>query len=231
MTKRITRKQLKRNELAETMERTVDYVSHHRRGVTEAIVAGAAAVVLVAGFLGFRSYREAQAGKDLSAGLAALETPIAGQPGAVGVQKTFPNEAARDKEADSFLTKAASRSGTAAGRAAAVVLAARKPAASAGETFAKAAREAKAEVAASAEIDAARLLASQGKKAEAIERLKRAIESPASAAPKDALLFALGEIYEDSGAAADARATFQRIVSDYPNSPYRSDARQKIPGS
>ena len=41
MTKKITRKQLKRNELVETMGRTVDYVSHHRRGVTEAMVAGA----------------------------------------------------------------------------------------------------------------------------------------------------------------------------------------------
>ena len=33
-----TRRDLKRNELAETMGRTVDYVSHHRKGVTEAIV-------------------------------------------------------------------------------------------------------------------------------------------------------------------------------------------------
>ena len=61
--------------------------------------------------------------------------------------------------------------------------------------------------------------------------MKRAIESPASPAPKDALLFALGEIYEDAGSASDAKATFQRLVSDYPNSPYRNDARQKIPGS
>jgi outer membrane protein assembly factor BamD (BamD/ComL family) len=61
--------------------------------------------------------------------------------------------------------------------------------------------------------------------------LKRAIESPSSAAPKDSLLFALGEIYEDSGSATDARATFQRLVTDYPNSPYRNDARLKIPGS
>jgi outer membrane protein assembly factor BamD (BamD/ComL family) len=61
--------------------------------------------------------------------------------------------------------------------------------------------------------------------------LKRAIESPSSPAPKDALLFALGEIYEDSGSASDARLTFQRLITDYPNSPYRTDARQKIPGS
>jgi outer membrane protein assembly factor BamD (BamD/ComL family) len=61
--------------------------------------------------------------------------------------------------------------------------------------------------------------------------LKRAIESPASAAPKDALYFALGEIYEESGSASDARTAFQRLVTDYPNSPYRNDARLKLPGS
>jgi tetratricopeptide (TPR) repeat protein len=231
MAKRITRKQLKRNELVETMGRTVDYVSHHRRGVTEAMVAGAVAVALVAGFFLLRTYREAQAGRELSAGLAALGTPLAGQPAAAGAPKTFPNEAAREKEAQTHLRKAADHPSTAAGQAAALVLAVRTQTSGSEEMFAKTAREGKAEVATSAELDAARLLAAQGKKTEAIERLKRAIDSSASPAPKDALLFALGEIYEDAGSASDARATFQRLVTDYPNSPYRNDARQKIPGS
>jgi len=231
MAKKITRKQLKRNELAETMGRTVDYVSHHRRGVTEGIVAAAVLAALVAGFFLFRAYRENQAGRELSAGLAALDTPLAGQPAAVGAAKTFPNADDRDKEAVTHLARAADHPGTAAGRAANLILAARGKTSNAADVFARVAREGKAEVAASAELDAARLLASQGKKNEAIDRLKRAIESPSSPAPKDSLLFALGEIYEESGSASDARATFQRLITDYPNSPYRNDARQKIPGS
>jgi tetratricopeptide (TPR) repeat protein len=230
MARKITRKQLKRNDLVETMGRTVDYVSHHRRGVTEGMIAAAVVAVLIGGFLLLRSYRENQAGKELSAALAALDTPIAGQPAALGAAKTFATAEARDKEADGRLRKAAGYPGTSAGRAAGLILAARDKAPNA-ETFARTARVAKAEVAASAELDAARLLAAQGKKTEAIDRLKRAIESPASAAPKDALLFALGQVYEDSGSASDARATFQRLITDYPNSPYRNDARQKIPGS
>jgi tetratricopeptide (TPR) repeat protein len=213
------------------MGRTVDYVSHHRRGVTEGIVAAAVLVALVAGFFALRAYRANQAGRELSAGLGALDTPIAGTPAAAGVLKPFPNAAARDKEADDHLKKAADHPGTAAGQAAALILASRGKTPNPGESFARAARDGKAEVAAAAELDAARLLASQGKKSVAIDRLKRAIESPSSAAPKDALLFALGQIYEDSGSASDARATFQRLVTDYPNSPYRNDARQKIPGS
>jgi TolA-binding protein len=231
MAKKITRKQLKRNELAETMGRTVDYVSHHRRGVTEGIVAAAILAALVAGFFLLRAYRENQAGRELSAGLAALDTPLAGQPAAVSAPKTFPNAADRDKEADTRLSRAADHPGTAAGSAASLILAARGKTQNAGEVFARVSRDGKAEVAASAEIDAARLLASQGKKNEAIDRLKRAIQSPSSPAPRDALYFALGEIYEESGSASDARTIFQKLITDYPNSPYRNDARQKIPGS
>src|SRR6266550_8925508 len=103
MAKKITRKQLKRNELAETMGRTVEYVSHHRRGVTEGIVAAAVLVALVAGFFLLRAYRQNQAGQELSAGLAALDVPLAGQPSAAGAPKTFPDGAARDKEAEDHL--------------------------------------------------------------------------------------------------------------------------------
>jgi tetratricopeptide (TPR) repeat protein len=231
MAKKITRKQLKRNDLAETMGATVNYVSHHRRGVTEGLVAAGVLAALVAGFFLFRAYRENQAGRELSAGLAALDVPLAGQPAATAAPKTFPDAAARDKEAEDHLKRAAGHPGTAAGQAANLILASRGKTPNPADAFSRAARDGKAEVAAAAELDAARLLASQGKKSEAIDRLKRAIESPSSPAPKDALLFALGEIYEESGSASDARATFQRLVTDYPNSPYRNDARQKIPGS
>ena len=229
MAQKIQRKDLKRNELAETMGRTVDYVSHHKRGVTEAILIGSGIVVLAGAFVAFRAYRENQAGHELSAGLTALEAPLASEEAAKTAPRSFATAAERDKEGEAHLKKAAESKGTAAGRAAAVILAARDPkAADAADSLARAARSGKAEVAAAAELDEARLLASQGKTAEAIDRLKRAIESPSSSAPKDAMMFTLGEIYEKSGAAADARATYQRLVSDYPNSPYRGDARQKL---
>jgi len=226
---RIKRKELKRNELAETFGRTVDYVSHHRRGATEAIAAAVAVLALAAGFFLFRSWREHQAGKELSAALEILEAPLASDLTAASAPRTFPTADARESEAAKLLRQAAKKGGTDAGRAAQVILAARmeKPAAAA-ETLAKAARRARAEVAAVAEIDVARLLAAQGKTTEAIDRLKRAIESPDSSIPKDALLFTLAETYEKAGASGDARATYQRLVNDYPNSAYRSDAQGKI---
>ncbi len=87
------------------------------------------------------------------------------------------------------------------------------------QAFENAARRGRSESAAAAEIDAAKMLAADGKAAEAIDRLKRAIESSSTAAPKDALLFTLAQIYESTGAAADARVTYQRLITDFPNSP------------
>ncbi|MGH9368964.1 MAG: tetratricopeptide repeat protein [Thermoanaerobaculia bacterium] len=230
MKEKITRKDLKRNDLAETVGRTVEYVTSHRKGVAEGIAVAAGLALLVAGFYLVKAYRENRAGKALSAGLSALQAPLSTDPGASSAPRSYSTVAARDKAADDFFRKAAGYGGTAPGRAAAVILAARveKPA-TAAETFTRAAREGRSEVAAAAEIAAARLLASQGKATEAIERLKRAIESPAATVPKDALLYTLAQVYESSGASSDARATYQRIVNDYPNSPYRADARQKLP--
>jgi tetratricopeptide (TPR) repeat protein len=228
---RIKRKELKRNDLAETFGRTVDYVAHHRRGATEAIGAAVAVVLLAGGFFLFRGWREHQAGKELSAALEMLESPLASDAAAASAPRTFPNAEARESEAAKHLREAAKKGSTDAGRAATVILAARtEKSATAAETLTKVAREARFEVAAVAEINAARLLAAEGKTTEAIDRLKRAIESPESSIPKDALLFALGETYEKAGSAADARATWQRLVNDYPNSPYRSEAQQKISG-
>ena len=226
---RITRKELKRNELADTFGKTVDYVSHHRKGAVEAVAATVAVLLIAAGFFFFRGWRERQAGRELSAALEILETPIAGDPAAALAPKTYPTAAEREREALKHLREASEKGGTSAGRAALVSLAARgeKPT-QATEALSKAARDEQPEVAVAAEIDAARLLAAQGKTTEAIDRLKRAIESPKSAAPKDALLFALAETYEKAGSSADAKATYQRLVTDYPNSPYRTDARQKI---
>jgi hypothetical protein len=55
MSQKIRRQDLKRNELAETVGKTMDYVTGHRRGVTEAVAAAAVVAALVAGFFLYRA--------------------------------------------------------------------------------------------------------------------------------------------------------------------------------
>ena len=203
-------------------------MTHHRRGVAEAVGAAVVLIALVGGFLGFRVWREHEAGLHLSAGLEALSVPLTSDPLAKGVSRTFATEAERLKEARTHLERAASIGGTTAGKAAGVVLGARAASKPELDAFAKAARESRPEVSAPGEIGAARLLAAQGKVPEAIDRLRRAIDSKSTTAPKDALLFALGEICEQSGNPAEGKAAFERLVNEYPDSAYRQDARQKM---
>jgi tetratricopeptide (TPR) repeat protein len=229
MSPKITRQQMKRNDLAETVNRAVAYVSGHRKGVLELGAIAVGVGILVGGFFLYRALQERSAGRELSRALSILDEPLAGEQ--TGTPGKFATAAERRTAAMEPLQKAAAHGSTPSGRAARVILAAdgtEKPAESL-PVFEKAARRGGSATAAAAEIDAARLLAAQGKTTEAIDRLKRAIEAPVSAAPKDALLFALAGIYEQTGASADARATYQRLISDYPNSPYRADARQKVP--
>jgi len=225
MTQRLSRRDMKRNELADSVRNTVDYVSGHRRGVTEAVVLALAIAALAAGFLLFRAWRERQAGAELSAGLEALAAPLASDPAAKDAPRKYATEADRDRDAREHLMKAAGVGGTSAGRAAGLVLGARLGDPKNGDAFSRAAGERPIEISTPGEIDAARLLASQGKMPEAIDRLRRAIESSRTTAPRDALLFALGELCERNGNTAEARAAYERIVNEFPDSPYRQDAR------
>src|SRR5262245_9113987 len=165
MTQNISRRDMKRNELAETVDKTLGYVTEHKRGVTETVAIVACLAILAAGFFAYRTWISRSAGRDLSQALTILGTPLASeqQPGAT--TKTYPTDAARRAEAEAFLKKAAVHSSTPSGRAAQVILAAGgadKPGASV-DAFEKAARQGKSETAAAAEIDAARALAAQGK--------------------------------------------------------------------
>jgi tetratricopeptide (TPR) repeat protein len=230
MAKKLTREELKRDEVLETVGRGIRFVSSHRRGTAEAIGVSAALVLLIAAFLAFRAHRESQAGEHLSRALTILSTPLASDVPAGGEvpARTYASAGERRADADKELAAAADFGATRAGREARVLLTARgqggKDAESQLEAFA---RGGKTILSAAAEINAVRLLASQGKTTEAITELKRAIESSDTAAPKDLLLFELAGLYEKSGALTDAKATYQRILSDYPESLYRSEAQTR----
>jgi len=92
------------------------------------------------------------------------------------------------------------------------------------------ARSGKTLMSAAAELDSYRALADQGKVNEAIAGVKRAIETSSTAVPKDALMAELGDLYERSGSPADAKAIYQRLVSEYPESSYTSQAQSRIGG-
>lgn len=227
MAKKLRREDLKRDEVMETVGKGLQFVSVHRKGTVEAFAIAAGLALLIGAFLAFRSYREGQAAEHLSRALAALSAPLAGDPAAAGAAKTYATAAERSAEADRELAAAAGFGATKSGRQASVVLAARGASKDTG-AFDRFARSGKSVVAAAAEIDGYRTLADAGKTTEAITAVKRAIETSSTAVPKDALLAELGALYERSGSPTDARTIYQRLASEYPDSPYASEAQSRL---
>jgi tetratricopeptide (TPR) repeat protein len=230
MAKKMRREDLKRDEVMETVGKGIRFVSGHRKGAKEAIGIGLALAVLIGAFVALRSYRETQAAERLGRALTALSTPLAGDPSAGTAPKTYATAVERDADADRELAAAAEFGTTRSGREAALVLAARGKSKDAEATFDRYARSGKSVVAAAAELNSYRALAEKGKVSDAIAAVKRAIESSATAVPKDALLAELGDLYERSGAPADAKVIYQRLVSEYPESSYTSQVQGKIGG-
>jgi len=230
MAKKLRREDMKRDEVMETVGKGIRFVSVHRKGTAEAIAIGAALAVLIGAFVALRAHREAQAADHLSRALAALSTPLASDPAAGTAAKTYATAALRDTDADRELEAAADFGTTRSGREASLVLAARGKKKDAIATFDRYARSGKTLMSAAAELDAYRALADQGKVNEAIAGVKRAIETSSTAVPKDALMAELGDLYERSGSPADAKAIYQRLVSEYPESSYTSQAQSRIGG-
>jgi outer membrane protein assembly factor BamD (BamD/ComL family) len=46
--------------------------------------------------------------------------------------------------------------------------------------------------------------------------------------PVDGILMQLGKTYLEAGKRADAQQTFNRIVDEYPESPFSTDAKREI---
>lgn len=229
MAKKLTREDLRRDEVMETVGKGFQYVSSHRKGTVEAVAIGVGLAILVGAFAFVRSYRESQASAHLSKALDILGAPLAGQPTLDSSVKPYANAAAREADAAKELKAAAAMSATRASREASVILAARggsgKDGVSNLENYARGNRDA---VGAAAELSSIRLLASEGKISEAIEKTKQAIDSSRPPVAKDVLLYELGRLYEKNGAPADAKGAYQRLASEFPESQFTSEAQSRI---
>lgn len=228
MAKKLRREELRRDEVMETVGKGIRFVSGHRKGTAETIGIALGLAVLIGAFVAFRGHRESQAAEHLSRALTVLATPLAGDPSAAASgKKTYATAAERAADANKELAAAADFGATKSGREAAVILAAQGASKDTG-SFERYARSGKSVVAAAAELDGYRALSNAGKNNEAIAAVKRAIETSSTAVPKDALLAELGSLYEGTGSPADAKAIYQRLVSEYPDSPYASEAQSRI---
>ena len=236
MNQRPTRKDMKRDELSDVMERGVEYAGSHARTILLAVGAVLALVVLYAAFSTYRSHRAEQANEALTKAIEVYQAPI--DPTAAKPDDpenpTFADTAARQARAKTLFQELRDDFGsTDAGSIASVYLAQIALA----ENQPDQARElwngfveshGDHLLAGQARVNLLQLDRSQGKGEEVAQKLTAMLEEAEPPLPQDIILHELAITQEQLGKTADAVQSYQRILDEFPQSPFATDARQKI---
>jgi tetratricopeptide (TPR) repeat protein len=235
MNQRLSRRDMKRDELVATLEKGVDYAQHHTRGILIGMgtVAGVGALAL-AGWLWWQDRRE-EANQLLARAIQVAQAPL--DPAAARpddrLRPSFADEATRRARAVALLTELRDGyGGTGAAAAGSIYLAGLELEAGdveeAGRLFAETGGEGAHDlIQAAAWLARLRADREQGRGEEAVEALRAALQAGDHPLPGDVLLHELGAALDALGREAEARAAYQRIVDEFPRSPYQGLARER----
>lgn len=236
MNQRLTRKEIKRDEFAAAVGRSVEYAESHVRTIAYAIGAVLLLVALSVAIYFWRNSRLQGANEALAEAMRVYQAPIS----ATGAKPndpaapSFANEAARRARAKQLLEKVRDGYGsTNAGDVAGLYLAQ----IAADEGRLDEARKIWQEfaddhgdhmLAGEARLNLINLDRRQGKAQQVAQELRQMLERNEAALPQDVILFELGKTLEQLNRGQEAAQTYQRILDEFPQSPYGSEAQQKV---
>jgi len=236
MAARLSRQEMKRDEVLETASRFFRYVTEHTRGLLM-LLAGIVALVLIGvGIYAYSQSRVERANGLFAQALAVYEADIdevdsdpddANHP-------TFASADARDLRAQELFQEVeAGYGGTSVGRIAGVYLgklALRRGDAERArelwESFVSA--ESDHMLATEVRVNLLAMDRAEGMGEEVVAKLQELIGSPSPELPMEVALDQLASTLEDLGRHEEARDIYQRIVDEHPSSPYSPRARQKL---
>ncbi len=234
---KISRKDLKENELEHAIIGARDYVVMHEATAKKWTILGVGAVVLVGLVWGGLALRGRRLDTRLSAALSVFDAPlVADGAGAAPGVTVYKDADERLEAAKKQLRELATDApGSRPGQAARTMLLALEGGPTPPASLLDGARDlAKRDpgsiasgVAALAYLEAE---AAAGRRKEAISSAKAYLDAANPPLPKDVILFTIARFYEMDGQLADAKSSYQRVVSDYPDSPMRFEAQQKSQG-
>lgn len=231
---RLSRQEMKRDEVREFLSSTLLYLSENLKLV--GIAVGGVVALFLVGLLiaGYLSARQEQASDLLAEALARREAPLASElpEGAAG-DDVYADETARRRAAREGLAAVLERYPRSdAARVARATLA--KIAFQAGDLdearqgwsslVEDGSRDA---LRAEAELALVHLDRAAGEAARAEERLDAMLDSGTAALPKDVLLRELALTQQELGKTEESLATYRRLLAEHPDSPYANEARRR----
>jgi tetratricopeptide (TPR) repeat protein len=235
MSQRLSRKDIKRDDFATVVGRSVEYAETHTRNILLLVAAVALVGALVGGVYAFTSRRSAAAQEALAKAIQVYAAPIQ----ATGAKPndpdtpSFPDAAARNARARQLL--AAVRDGYAHTPAAAVagvylgrIAAGEGRLDEARRLWSDYADDHKDSLAALVRLDLIELDRRQGKGEALVGRLRPMLDDSDPPLPKDTVLYQLGLTYEQLQRRPEAVSSYRQIVDEFPQSAYRQEAQQKL---
>ncbi|HEX5760860.1 MAG TPA: tetratricopeptide repeat protein [Thermoanaerobaculia bacterium] len=235
----LTRKEMKKNELATAVRSTVDYAEHHSRGLLIAL-GGLVALALVGlGAWLFLGSRAEAASEQLARAMELYAAPI--DPAAPKPNDpkapSFGTEAARRARAKAAFQEVRddhrwSDAADVAGLFLADIAVAEGRLAEARKLWEDFLDEHDDHVlAGETRVNLIALDRSQGKGNEVVIALRAMLEDPEPPLPQDVILYELAQTLEQLGRTPEATQSYQRILDEHPRSPYRQLAQQKVPAT
>jgi TolA-binding protein len=234
--KRTERHHLKENELRTFAHRAAETVESRRRETTVFIAVAAVVAALAVGYFAWRENVQGKAHALLANAMAVADARV-GPPPAPGTPAGglyFPTERER---AQSALTKFKVAADAYPSTDAGIYARYQEASTSLGlgnTTQAAAAYQQVIDKAGSgfygqmARLGLAEAQARAGQYDQAITTFKELSQRKDGPLPVDGILMQLGKTYLEAGKRADAQQTFNRIVDEYPESPFTTDAKREL---
>jgi tetratricopeptide (TPR) repeat protein len=235
MTPRLSRREIKQDELVATFEKGVDYAQHHTRGLLTGVGVVVAVLAVAWGGWFWAGRRSAAANELLGRAIQVAQAPLdaAAPKPDDPVAPSFADATARRQKAEELLRQVQGYRWTDAADVAGVYLG--DLAAEAGDTAR--ARELWRDyvddhprdmLAAAARLNLIRLDRQDGKGEQVAAELKAMLEDADRPLPEDVVLWELASTLESLGKVDEARPHYQRLVDDFSRSPYHADAQRKL---
>jgi len=231
------RHQLKQNEFAATIGRLTAEVQEHRDRIVVGIVAAVVLVGAVGGYIYWSRHKNDRASAMYGIAVTVAEAPIVPPPTVPGAKQaagTFPTAKARQEAALQAFQQAAAAypstpDGLAAAYQAAGVLVALGRLPEAERTYEDVIKKAGSSPYGSfARMGLAETLAAEGQYDRAIKEYTDLSAQREGSLPVDGVLMQLARTYAKAGKTSEARAAFKRVVDEFPDSNFVSEARQQM---
>jgi TolA-binding protein len=234
--KRTERRHLKENDFEHWTQETREFLETRSRETLTVLVAVVVIGAAVLGYYGWRQHVQSRSSAMLAEAVAIQSAPVgnASAPGSAVPPGGYPDEKARDEAAVAKLKAAAdaypsTEAGIFARYEQAATLVSLGRYAEAIDCYNEALKRAgTGNYAQMARLGIAEAQARSGRYDEAINVLKDLAQQKEGALPIDGVLIELGRVYREAGKTADARQAFNRVVDEFPDSPYVGEAQQAL---